>query len=67
MEENNVINDEEEIANILNHYFINTTKPLNLKKQLCLGRSGVNEFENHISIKMIHEKYPEILPESSKF
>ena len=62
-----LFNDEEEIANIMNNYFINVTKTLNLKKQLGLGRSGVNEFENHISIKMIHEKYPEILPESFKF
>ena len=51
----------------MNNYFINVTKTLNLKKQLGFGRSGVNEFENHISIKMIHEKYPEILPESFKF
>ena len=62
-----LFNDEEEIANIMNNYFINVTKTLNLKKQLGVGRSGVNEFENHISIKMIHEKYPEILPESFKF
>ena len=67
MEENNIISDEEEIANIMNNYFINVTKSLNLKKQLCVGCSGVNEFENHISIKMIHEKYPELLPESYKF
>ena len=65
--ENNIISDEEEIANIMNNYFINVTKTLNLKKQLGVGRSGVNEFENHISIKMIHEKYPETLPESFKF
>ena len=67
MEENNIISDEEEIANIVTNYFINVTKTLNLKKQLGVGRSGVNEFENHISIKMIHEKYPEILPASFKF
>ena len=67
VEENNIITDEEEIANIMKNYFINVTKTLNLKKQLGLGCSGVNEFENHISIKMIHEKYPEILPESFKF
>ena len=66
MEENN-IRDEEETANIINYYFINVTKTLNLKKQLGVGRSGANEFENHISTKMIHEKYPEILPESFKF
>ena len=54
--------------NIMDNYFINVTKTLNLIKQLLgVGRSGVNEFENHISIKMIHEKYPEILPESFTF
>ena len=67
MEKNNIISDEEEIANIMNNYFINVTKPLNFKKQQEVGRSGVNEFENHISIKVIHDKYPEILPESFKF
>ena len=67
VEENNIISDEEEIANIMNNYFINVTKTLNLKKQLGVGRSGVNEFESHISIKMIHEKYPELYPESFKF
>ena len=64
VEENNIISDEEEIANIMNNYFINATKTLNLKKQNGVGRSGVNEFENHISIKLIREKYPEILPKS---
>ena len=66
VEENNT-SDEEELANIMNNQFINVTKTLNLKKQLGVGRSDVNEFENHISIKMIHEKYPEILSESFKF
>ena len=66
-EENNIISDEEEIANIMNNYFINVTKTLNTQKQIDAGRSDINEFENHISIKMIHEKYPEILPESFKF
>ena len=65
VEENN-LSDEGEIANIIN-YFINVTKTLNLKKQLGVGCSGVSEFENHISIKIIHKKYPEILPESFKF
>ena len=55
------------MANIMNNYFINVTKSLNLKKQLGVELSSVNEFENHISIKMIHGKYPEILPESFKF
>ena len=44
MEENNFISDEEEIANIMNSDFINVTKTLNLKKQLSVGRSGVNKF-----------------------
>ena len=43
VEENNIISDEVEIANIMNHYFINVTKTLNLKKQIGVGRSGVNE------------------------
>ena len=64
VEENNIVSDEGEIANIMNNYFINATKTLNLKKQHGVGRSGVNEFENHISIKLIREKYPEILPKS---
>ena len=51
----------------MNNYFINITKTLNLKKQNGVWCSGVNEFENHISIKMNHEKYPEILPESFNF
>ena len=67
VKENNIISDEEEIANIMNNYFINVTKSLNLNKQLGVELSSVNEFENHISIKMIHEKHPEILPESFKF
>ena len=67
MEENNVKSDEEEIANIMNNYFINVTKTLNLKKQLGIGCSGAHEFENHIRIKMTHEKYPEILPENFSF
>ena len=37
------------------------------QKKHSVGRSGVNEFENHISIKIIHEKYPEILSENFKF
>ena len=56
--------DEEEIAHIMNNYFINFTKTLNLKNQLGVERSGTNDFENHISIKMIHEENPEIVPES---
>ena len=66
MEENNIVSDVEEIANIMNNYFINVRKTLNLKKEPSVGRSGVKEFENYYRIKMIHEKYPEIIPESFK-
>ena len=41
-EENNIISDEEEIANIMNNYFINATKTLNFKKQIGAGRSDIN-------------------------
>ena len=51
----------------MNNCFTNVTKALNLKKHHSVGRTGANEFENHFSIKMIHEKYPEIFPESFKF
>ena len=44
VEENNIISDEEEIANVMNNYFINVTKTLNLKIQHGFGRSGLNEF-----------------------
>ena len=67
VEQNNIISDEEQTANILNNYFINVTKTLNLKKQLGVGISGVNDFKNHISIKMIYDKHPEIIPERFKF
>ena len=45
VEENNIISDEKETANIMNNYLINVTKTLNLKKQLGVGRRGVNELE----------------------
>ena len=48
VEENNIINDKEEIANLMNNYFILYNN--------YFRRNGVNEFENHISIKMIYLK-----------
>ena len=68
----NLFNDKESNSSKItsvegNNILSDITKTLNLKKQHGVGSSGVNEFENHISIKMIHEKYPEILPESFKF
>ena len=66
VEESNIKSDEEEIANIINSYFINVIKALNLKKRLRVGRSDANEFENQISNEVIYEKYLEILLESFK-
>ena len=37
VEENNIISDEKEIANIMNNYFINVTKTLILKNNLMSG------------------------------
>ena len=37
VEENNIISGEEEIANIMNNYFINVTKTLNLKNNSVSG------------------------------
>ena len=66
VEESNIKSDEEEIANIINSYFINVIKALNLKKRLRVGRSDANELENQISNEVIYEKYLEILLESFK-
>ena len=62
MEQNK--NNEEENANIMDKYFVNATKSLNLMKQITPGNDDTNEFDCHISIKMIHKKYPEAVPES---
>ena len=51
VEENNITSDEEEIANIMNNYFINVTKTLNLKKQLGVGRSGINNLRIILALK----------------
>ena len=60
MEKNSLIVDEKKIANIMNNYFINITEALNLKV-LNKSQIGIDKFENHISIKQIHEAFPEII------
>ena len=50
VEKNSIIVDENKIANIMNNYFINTTKTLNLKT-LNKSRIVIDNFEDHISIK----------------
>ena len=48
-------------------YFINVTRTLNLKKHFSARNGDPSAFDSHISIKMIYEKYPEIIPESFNF
>ena len=50
----------------MNNYFINITKNISLK---TLNKSQINidKFENHISIKKIHEAFPQIIPGSFHF
>ena len=67
VEGNNIVSNEEEIANVMNDYFINVTRTLNLKKHFSASNGNPSQFDSHISIKMIHEKYPEIIPESFNF
>ena len=67
MEENNIRNNEGEIADKTKKYFVSFTKTLNLKKQITPGNGERNEFESHISSKIIHRKYPEIVSKSFKF
>ena len=71
-EKNAIVVEEEKIAtNIINNYFINITKNLNLKP---LEKNKVDMFENHISIKkymkpflilfqrtFISKKYPKMM------
>ena len=56
VEKNAVVVDEEKIANIMNNYFINVTKNLNLKP-LDKSKVDIDMFENHISIKIYIEPF----------
>ena len=56
VEKNAVVVDEEKIANIMNNYFINITKNLNLKP-LDKSKVDIDMFENHISIKIYMEPF----------
>ena len=48
----------------MNNYFINITKNFNLKP---LEKVDIGMFENHISIKEIHETFPNIISENFHF
>ena len=64
MEKDAAVVDEEEIANIINNYFTNITRTLNLKP-LDKNKFDIDIFKNHISIKKIHETFPKVFPENS--
>ena len=63
--ENNLIKtNEKEIATIVNNFFVNITKNLDLKSsKKCTAKdlnSIVSELDAHISIKKIKEFFPDI-------
>ena len=62
---NSIVVDGSKIPNIMNNYFINITKTLNLKT-LKKNEVDIDKFENHISIKK-HETFPEIISGSFQF
>ena len=51
----------------MNNYFINVTKTLNLKKQLGVRHSGVNEFRIKLALKWSMRNILKYLPENFKF
>ena len=52
VEKNSILVDESKIGNIMNNYFINITKTLNIKI-FNKNHTDIDKFENHISIKNI--------------
>ena len=63
--ENNLIKtNEKEIATIMNNFFINITKNLDLKSSKKCTTKDLNdivsEFDDHISIKKIKEFFPDV-------
>ena len=62
VEKNSIIVDENKIANIMNNYFINITKTLNLKT-LNKSQIDIDKFENHISIKKYTKHFQKLFQE----
>ena len=71
VENNIVIADEKRVAELMNKYFINITKNLNLKALIINTTDDIQSltknYENHISVRKIKEAYPEIVPDSFHF
>ena len=53
---NAIVIDEEKINNLMNNYFINITKNLNLRP-LDKNKVDIDIFENHISIKKYMKRF----------
>ena len=64
-ENNIVIADEKRVAELMNKYFVNITKNLNLKAPIINTTEDVQSltknYDNHISIRKLKEAYPEIV------
>ena len=60
-----IITDEKKIASLMNNYFTNITKTLDLKPSAASNTSDIDEitkhFDDHISVCKIKEAYSEIL------
>ena len=71
VENNIVIADEKRVAELMNKYFINITKNLNLKAPIINTTDDIQfltkNYDNRISIREIKEAYPEIVPDSFHF
>ena len=65
VEKDSIITDEKKIATLMNNYFINITKNLDLKPSTVPNTSDIDEitkhFDDHISVCKIKEAYSEIL------
>ena len=64
-----IITDEKKIASLMNNYFTNITKTLDLKPSTASNTSDIDEitkhFDDHISVCKIKEAYSEILREDN--
>ena len=69
VEKDSIITDEKKIATLMNNYFINITKNLDLKPSALPNTSDNDEitkhFDHHISVCKIKEAYSEILQENN--
>ena len=64
-----IITDEKKIASLMNNYFTNITKTLDLKPSTVSNTSDIEEitkhFDDHISVCKIKEAYSKILREDN--